>query len=158
VDVCVHKLRKALEQAGPRWRFIHGHKGHGYRLSPEPNRRSRAEGSKLGDGPAHIDPMQLRVTIDSKSVWLTAKEMDVLVFLAERPGQVVSRKAIFEALWHGPLTHRDRSVDVRVGHIRSKLASIEPKWIFIHTHQRGGYRFEPTLQKTKTHRNPAKIR
>jgi DNA-binding response OmpR family regulator len=156
VDVCVHKLRKALEQAGPRWRFIHGHKGHGYRLSPEPTRRPRAEGGQLGDGPAHIDPMQLCVTIDSKSVGLTAKEMDVLVFLAERAGQVVSREATFEALWNGPLTHRDRSVDVRVGHIRSKLACIAPTWIFIHTHQRGGYRFEPTLRKPKTRRNPAK--
>jgi len=97
------------------------------------------------------------VTIGAKSVWLTAKEMDVLVYLADRPGQVVSRgrssRHCGTAL--GP---RDRSVDVRVGRIRSKLATIEPKLDVIHTHQRGGYRFEPTRRKTKARRNPAKIR
>lgn len=158
VDVCVHKARKALEHAGPGWHFIHGHKGRGYRLWPEPTRRPRVEPARLSDGPAQIDPAQLRVTIGSKSVWLTAKEMDVLVFLADRAGQVVSRETIFESLWHEPLTHRDRSVDVRVGRIRSKLASVEPKWTFIHTHQRGGYRFEPARRKTKARSNPAKMR
>jgi len=153
----VHKVRKALDQAGPGWRFIHGHKGLGYRLTPEPIRRPRAEGGMPLDGPVQIDPAQLRVTIGAKSVWLTAKEMDVLVYLADRPGQVVSRGTIFAALWHGPLGPRDRSVDVRVGRIRSKLATIEPKLDVIHTHQRGGYRFEPTRRKTKARRNPAKI-
>ena len=158
VDICVHKVRKALDQAGPGWRFIHGNKGLGYRLTPEPIRRPRAEGGMPLDGPVQIDPAQLRVTIGAKSVWLTAKEMDVLVYLADSPGQVVSRGTIFAALWHGPLGPRDRSVDVRVGRIRSKLATIEPKLDVIHTHQRGGYRFEPTRRKTKARRNPAKIR
>ena len=36
VDVFVRKLRQKLEQASPRWRYIHTHVGVGYRLAPEP--------------------------------------------------------------------------------------------------------------------------
>jgi DNA-binding response OmpR family regulator len=36
VDVFVHKLRRKLESASPRWRYIHTHFGVGYRLAGEP--------------------------------------------------------------------------------------------------------------------------
>lgn len=36
VDVFVHKLRRKLERASPRWRYIHTHFGIGYRLAAEP--------------------------------------------------------------------------------------------------------------------------
>jgi DNA-binding response OmpR family regulator len=35
VDVFVHKLRRKLEQASPRWRYIHTHFGIGYQLTAE---------------------------------------------------------------------------------------------------------------------------
>jgi DNA-binding response OmpR family regulator len=37
----------------------------------------------------------------------------------------------------------DRSVDVYVHKLRSKLAHALPEWRFIHTHFGFGYRFEP---------------
>ena len=37
VDVYVHKLRAKLDEALPRWSFIHTHVGFGYRLSAEPS-------------------------------------------------------------------------------------------------------------------------
>lgn len=37
VDVYVHKVRAKLEEALPRWRFIHTHVGFGYRFSSEPS-------------------------------------------------------------------------------------------------------------------------
>jgi DNA-binding response OmpR family regulator len=36
VDVFVHKLRRKLESASPRWRYVHTHFGIGYRLAAEP--------------------------------------------------------------------------------------------------------------------------
>jgi DNA-binding response OmpR family regulator len=36
VDVFVHKLRRKLEHASPRWRYVHTHFGIGYRLACEP--------------------------------------------------------------------------------------------------------------------------
>jgi DNA-binding response OmpR family regulator len=35
IDVYVHKVRAKLEAALPQWRFIHTHRGFGYRFSPE---------------------------------------------------------------------------------------------------------------------------
>jgi DNA-binding response OmpR family regulator len=35
VDVFVHKLRRKLERASPRWRYVHTHFGIGYRLAGE---------------------------------------------------------------------------------------------------------------------------
>jgi DNA-binding response OmpR family regulator len=36
VDVFVHKVRRKLERASPRWRYIHTHWGVGYRFASEP--------------------------------------------------------------------------------------------------------------------------
>ena len=38
---------------------------------------------------------------------------------------------------------RDRTVDVHVRRLRIKLAEANNRWEYIHTHQGGGYRFEP---------------
>jgi len=42
LDVFVHKLRRKLERASPRWRYIHTHWGLGYRFSAEPVDRAGA--------------------------------------------------------------------------------------------------------------------
>jgi DNA-binding response OmpR family regulator len=40
LDVFVHKLRRKLERASPRWRYIHTHWGRGFRFSAEPVNRA----------------------------------------------------------------------------------------------------------------------
>ena len=72
---------------------------------------------------------------------LSRRELEVLVALAERTGRVVSREALYEAVWGGSLRHDDRSVDVYVHKLRAKLAEALPGWSFIHTHFGFGYRF-----------------
>jgi len=47
VDVFVHKLRRKLERASPRWRYIHTHFGVGYRLAAEPVKDSAARPLEL---------------------------------------------------------------------------------------------------------------
>ena len=46
-------------------------------------------------------------------------------------------------VWGAPLRPDDRSVDVYVHKLRSKLARAMPEWRFIHTHFGFGYRFQP---------------
>jgi DNA-binding response OmpR family regulator len=48
LDVFVHKLRRKLERASPRWRYIHTHWGCGYRFSAEPVDRSGVALDDLG--------------------------------------------------------------------------------------------------------------
>jgi DNA-binding response OmpR family regulator len=46
-------------------------------------------------------------------------------------------------VWGGAMRHDDRSVDVYIHKVRSKLADALPEWRFIHTHFGFGYRFSP---------------
>lgn len=93
-------------------------------------------------GPMQIVPSQLMVVVEGVRLWLTPREMEVLLAIATRPGRVLTRAEIYEPVWGRPLAPRDRSVDVYVRHLRVKLA-VASRWAFIHSHQRLGYRFEP---------------
>lgn len=85
-------------------------------------------------------PAEGRVEIDAKRMALTPREMQVLLVLAARPGRVVQRQEIYEAVWGGTMPYRDRSVDVWVKKLRGKLASVAPQYRFVHTHYGFGYR------------------
>jgi DNA-binding response OmpR family regulator len=78
-----------------------------------------------------------------RALTLSVRELDVLTALAERHGRITTREALYEAAWGGTLRHDDRSVDVYVHKLRSKLAEALPDWRFIHTHFGFGYRFAP---------------
>jgi len=51
VDVFVHKLRRKLEHASPRWRYVHTHFGIGYRLAGEPVEGAPTHDRELADVP-----------------------------------------------------------------------------------------------------------
>ena len=53
------------------------------------------------------------------------------------------REELYETVWGAPLRGQDRSVDVYVHKLRTKLAAALPEWGFIHTHFGFGYRFQP---------------
>ncbi len=75
---------------------------------------------------------------------LTPREFHVLLVLAQNSGRVTSREELYSKVWRRGYERRDRSVDVYVGRVRSKLASALPERNFIHTHTGIGYRFSPT--------------
>ena len=74
------------------------------------------------------------------TVSLTRREMELLLVLANRPGKVVQRQEIYQAVWGGVMPYRDRSVDVWVKKLRDKLALAAPDYRFVHTHYGFGYR------------------
>jgi DNA-binding winged helix-turn-helix (wHTH) protein len=63
--------------------------------------------------------------------------------LAERRDRVLTRGSIYALVWGGPMSPRDRSVDVFVRKVRRKLAAASPGWTYIHTHFGIGYRLSP---------------
>ena len=85
-------------------------------------------------------PARGEVEVDGVRVALTPREMEVLLVLAARPGRVVQRQEIYEAVWGGVMPYRDRSVDVWVKKLRRKLATVAPRYQFVHTHYAFGYR------------------
>jgi DNA-binding winged helix-turn-helix (wHTH) protein len=54
---------------------------------------------------------------------------------------VLEREEIYQRVWGYTMAHGDRSVDVFVRKLRSKLQAASPDWNYIHTHFGVGYRF-----------------
>jgi DNA-binding response OmpR family regulator len=77
---------------------------------------------------------------------LSQHELRLLVALLERRGRIVPREELYRLAWDRPLRHGDRSVDVYVHKLRSKLEGAIPERQFIHTHFGFGYRLSPTPQ------------
>ena len=101
-------------------------------------RRRRRPDEPQTIGPLTIDRRTRRVTIGDEPVNLTAKEFDLLAFLATDPGAVQSRTEILENVWDTHWYGPTKTVDAHVAAVRKKLG--DPRWIEA---VRGvGFRFE----------------
>ncbi|MBA2579920.1 MAG: response regulator transcription factor [Thermoleophilaceae bacterium] len=104
---------------------------------------SRRTGAIMRLGELEVRPDELQVLAGSRRVGLTTREFQVFLVLAERCDRVVLRPDIYELVWGGRMSRRDRSVDVFVRRVRGKLSIASPGWAYIHTHFGIGYRFSP---------------
>ena len=87
---------------------------------------------------ARIDTGSRKVWVDEDLIELTAIEFDILNYLAEHRGMVLSREQIIERVWGTDFYGELRVVDVHLGHIRQKLGVED----LIVTVRGVGYRFE----------------
>jgi DNA-binding response OmpR family regulator len=90
-----------------------------------------------------VRPSQYTATARGQVLILSVREFELLVVLARAPGRIVRRENLYAAVWGGVMAKSDRSVDVYVHKLRSKLADALPNWRFIHTHFGFGYRWYP---------------
>jgi DNA-binding response OmpR family regulator len=111
-------------------------------LAP-PLEDTQPDGAVRRLGNVEIRPRELQVIVDGKRVGLTVREFEIFMVLADHHDRVITRPQIYELVWGGPMRHRDRSVDVFVRRVRTKLAACAPDTTFIHTHFGIGYRFAP---------------
>ena len=95
----------------------------------------------LRSGPLEVRPGESLALAQGQPLTLSVREFCLLVELARRPGRIVSRDNLYELVWRDPLRPGDRSVDVYIHKLRSKLETALPDWRFIHTHVGFGYRF-----------------
>ena len=96
---------------------------------------------RLLAGPLEIRLSDSLVLADGRPLNLSVREFRVLCALTRRAQRIVSREELYEAVWQAPLRDGDRSVDVYVHRLRTKLETALPDWRFIHTHVGFGYRF-----------------
>ena len=96
----------------------------------------------LSAGELEIRPGEHFARAEGRTLPLSVRELDLLAALARREGRVVPREELYETVWQAPLREQDRSVDVYVHKLRTKLSAALPQWQFIHTHFGFGYRFE----------------
>lgn len=74
-------------------------------------------------GEIRIDKERKMVYVNGEPVAFSKKEFEVLLLLASHPGQIFSRENIIDELWKDAPYVLDRTVDVHIARIRSKLGS-----------------------------------
>jgi len=90
-------------------------------------------------GAWRVEPDLCRITCEGKEIVLQPRWMDLLVYLAENAGDVVSTDDIMENVWGGVEVTQD-SVYFTVSHLRKELAEDPTHPVYIETIAKRGYR------------------
>lgn len=69
----------------------------------------------------HIDLEFKRCTVDGKEIKLVRKEFELLVYLISHRGKICSREQILNHIWSDEVVVLDRTVDVNITRLRSKI-------------------------------------
>jgi DNA-binding response OmpR family regulator len=107
--------------------------------------RTREDTGPLVAGELEVRSDRFQAYVGGESLELTRREFELLQVLADHGGSVMERDEIYQHVWGYAMIHGDRSVDVFVRKLRSKLQKRSPGWEYIHTHFGIGYRFDPQL-------------
>lgn len=111
--------------------------------------RLRAVLRRSGSDPQQrtITVGEITVDLDAKdavfqgrSLALTAREFELLVYLVERPGRMVSKRQLLAEVWHQPYGGADKTVDVHLSWLRKKLGETAAEPRYIHTRRGVGVR------------------
>lgn len=89
-----------------------------------------------------IDADNHEVKIEDKIINLTAREFDILLFLARNRGMVFSTEKLYEKIWNDEFFESDNTVMVHIRNIREKIEEIPKKPRFIKTIWGVGYKIE----------------
>ncbi len=89
-----------------------------------------------------INQTRREITLNDEPLRLKPKEYELLLFLAEHNGQMLSREFILERVWGWDYIGDSRTVDVHVRWLRQKIEAEPAKPERIITVRGGGYRFE----------------
>lgn len=69
----------------------------------------------------HLDLEFKRCTVDGKEVKLVRKEFELLAYLISQRGKICSREQILSSVWSDEVVVLDRTIDVNITRLRSKL-------------------------------------
>lgn len=88
-------------------------------------RRGLARPVKLVSlGAMTLDIDRRTVTIGGANVTVSPREFDLLAFLTERAGKLVTRAALLDGVWGMDADRTENNVDVYVGYLRRRIAGI----------------------------------
>lgn len=92
-----------------------------------------------------IDQVKVCITSDSKEIDLTPKEFELLYFLARHPGQVFTKKQIYQNVWSDAYAYDDNNIMVHIRRLRKKVEHTPEQPVYIQTVWGIGYRFNREL-------------
>ncbi|MFC2071098.1 response regulator transcription factor [Chloroflexota bacterium] len=103
------------------------------------NKTRSRNGEVIRCGDLLIDQVKCEVTLSGKVLMLTFREYELLKFLASNTDRVFTRETLLNSVWGYDYYGGDRTVDVHITRLRSKIE--DSKHTFIETVRNIGYRF-----------------
>lgn len=94
-------------------------------------------------GDFSVDPERHRVVVKGQEISLTPKEFELLLFMVQHPGAVLTHHKLLGAVWGGDYTEQTEYLRVFIRQLRKKIETepANPKYIL--TEPWIGYRFQP---------------
>jgi two-component system phosphate regulon response regulator PhoB len=77
----------------------------------------------LKEGGLQLDLEFRRCLIDGEEVKLTRKEFELLAYLIKHRGKICSREQILSRVWSDEVLVLDRTIDVNITRLRSKIGA-----------------------------------
>ncbi len=109
------------------------------RMTQQSSEVDGAQAVRSGD--LEADPLQRRVVLGEKPIQLKPKEFDLLVYLMQQRGRVLTRDQLLEKVWGYTFGGDTRTVDVHIRWLREKIEEDPGTPRRLETVRGVGYRF-----------------
>lgn len=119
--------------------------GHG-----EESKALEPQSNVISLGQLEIFPEKYEVRLGGQSINLRPKEFEVLLYLAKKPGVVLTRDDLMNVVWGFDYIGGQRTVDVHVSSLRKKL-ELDPESVHIDSIRGVGYKLVVTPKKGSHH-------
>lgn len=106
--------------------------------------------AKISLGPLAIFPDKYEVVLNGEAITLRPKEFEVLLYLARKPGVVLTRDDLMNSVWGFDYIGGQRTVDVHVSSLRKKL-ELDPESVHIDSIRGVGYKLVVNKKKGALH-------
>ncbi len=107
-------------------------------VAPE---KAEPEKTKVQMAELEIDPVMRRCTLEGEPVALTAREFDLLFYLASNPGVPFTRAHLLAEVWYLDHDEYEVNVNAHINRLRGKIEKDQSQRRFIKTVRGVGYRF-----------------
>jgi two-component system, OmpR family, alkaline phosphatase synthesis response regulator PhoP len=106
------------------------------------DQRDKETGQLLVIGNLKIDPEKYEAYFNGNHLELTLKEFELLLYLAQNKGRVLTRDQLLSSVWNYDFAGDTRIVDVHISHLREKVEVDTKKPVYIKTIRGLGYKLE----------------
>jgi two-component system, OmpR family, alkaline phosphatase synthesis response regulator PhoP len=102
---------------------------------------------QINIGSLIIYPEKYEAFFKDQILELTLKEFELLLYLAQNIGRVMTRDQLLSAVWNYDFAGDTRIVDVHISHLREKIEADTKKPVYIKTIRGLGYKLEEPKQE-----------
>lgn len=104
--------------------------------------QAEAKDEVIKIGELEIHPDKYMVMFKGEQLVLTPKEFELLLYLANHRGKVLSRDQLLNGVWDFHYDGDTRIVDVHISHLREKIEADTKQPVYIRTVRGFGYKME----------------